>query len=131
MKIIFLFSMILFFSLNANLSMGQSHEIKKLDKDVELLLDSAAKHMVSFILTQKEAEYDRDCVEEEDARRQRRGHGRLHRHRPRQHAHGQRNLAARRRRTQDRIRSPGHRRRHHAGAGSAQHTQASETGPID
>ena len=39
--------------------MGQSqHEINKLDKQVELGLDSAAKHMVIFILTQKEDEYN-------------------------------------------------------------------------
>lgn len=56
MKHIFLFVLVTLFSLNT--SIGQSHhEINKLDKEVELLLDSAAKHMVSFILTQKEAEY--------------------------------------------------------------------------
>jgi hypothetical protein len=33
------------------------HEINKLDKETELLLDSAAKHIVHFILTQKESEY--------------------------------------------------------------------------
>lgn len=34
------------------------HELAKMDKDVELLLDTAAKHMVNFVLTQKESEYN-------------------------------------------------------------------------
>lgn len=33
------------------------HEVNKLDREVELLLDTAAKHMVNFILTQNEPEY--------------------------------------------------------------------------
>ena len=34
------------------------HEINKLDTEVEVLLDSAAKHMLNFIVTQKESEYN-------------------------------------------------------------------------
>jgi len=41
-------------SMNAS---AQHHEITKLDNQIELMLDSAAKHMINFILTKKEAEY--------------------------------------------------------------------------
>lgn len=36
---------------------AQHHELTKLDNQIELMLDSAAKHMINFILTKNEAEY--------------------------------------------------------------------------
>ncbi|MBX9850331.1 MAG: hypothetical protein K2X86_01075 [Cytophagaceae bacterium] len=44
-------------TLVTNLAKAQ-HEINKLDTQVEVLLDSAAKHMISFIVTQNESEYN-------------------------------------------------------------------------
>lgn len=59
MKNKYILVLITLFSLSFGCAMGQSqHEINKLDKEVELALDSSAKHMVLFILTQKEDEYN-------------------------------------------------------------------------
>jgi hypothetical protein len=57
MKYLYLFAFISFLSINSS-SAQSTHEINKLDKETELLLDSAAKHMTLFILTQNAAEYD-------------------------------------------------------------------------
>lgn len=58
MKKPFFLLLMIIFSLAATVSKGQHHEVNKLDKRIELLLDTAAKHMVNFILTQKEPEYN-------------------------------------------------------------------------
>ncbi len=59
MKTLFTTLFLLAFTFIAYQSNAQGHhDINKLDKEIELLLDSSAKHMVLFILEQKESEYD-------------------------------------------------------------------------
>jgi hypothetical protein len=68
MKNKYILVLITLFSLTFSFAMGQTaHEINKLDKQVELALDSSAKHMVLFILTQNEAEYTTAMTKVTDA----------------------------------------------------------------
>jgi hypothetical protein len=57
MRILSLVLITLFLALVSFDTKAQHHEITKLDNQIELMLDSAAKHMINFILTKKEAEY--------------------------------------------------------------------------
>lgn len=44
---------------NAEAQISMHPELVKLDKDSELMMDSAAKHMILFILTKNTADYDK------------------------------------------------------------------------
>jgi len=62
MKKITLLLVVLLFGFQTAFSQEEHHkehaEYTKLDNKLELLMDSAAKHMIYFILTQKEEEYN-------------------------------------------------------------------------
>ena len=47
---------------NAEAQIGMHPELAKLDKDSEVLLDSAAKHMILFILTKNTSDYDKALI---------------------------------------------------------------------